>query len=220
MRIAPRTMLCGTDFQTQRSRKAGERFADLRQLCGAAGDKASLAIGMTGWLTRYITPVMREVLSWFPNCSAARLDRRSHLDRGVGNRMGSTSGAMLVNSGRSCAGRRPSSTWPTAIPPRAAALASVHRWQSHCNGAAMLGGGWDALDGGKTSATPSQWPETATRQPSPLSSPGVTTSRWTTGCFGAMTPQCALLEEAVQTAGIPPPMSYQARPVTHWVLRF
>jgi class 3 adenylate cyclase len=47
MRIAPRTMLCGTAFRVHEN-KAGARFDELRQLCTAAGDKASLAIAMTG----------------------------------------------------------------------------------------------------------------------------------------------------------------------------
>ncbi|HUB57779.1 MAG TPA: adenylate/guanylate cyclase domain-containing protein [Mycobacterium sp.] len=47
MRIAPRTMLCGIAFRVHEN-VAGERFDELRQLCTAAGDKASLAIGMAG----------------------------------------------------------------------------------------------------------------------------------------------------------------------------
>ena len=47
MRIAPRTMLCGTAFRVHVS-VAGDRFDELRQLCTAAGDKASLAIAMAG----------------------------------------------------------------------------------------------------------------------------------------------------------------------------
>jgi hypothetical protein len=42
MRIAPRTMLCGTAWRVQET----ARFDELRELCTAAGDKASLAIGM------------------------------------------------------------------------------------------------------------------------------------------------------------------------------
>jgi hypothetical protein len=42
MRIAPRTMLCGTAWRVQET----ARFEELRELCTAAGDKASLAIGM------------------------------------------------------------------------------------------------------------------------------------------------------------------------------
>jgi class 3 adenylate cyclase len=46
-RIAPRTMLCATAFRAH-AQLADARFEELRQLCAAAGDKASLAIGMAG----------------------------------------------------------------------------------------------------------------------------------------------------------------------------
>ena len=48
MRIAPRTMLCATDWQARAIHESRGRFAELRELCNAAGDKVSLAIGMTG----------------------------------------------------------------------------------------------------------------------------------------------------------------------------
>jgi hypothetical protein len=47
MRIAPRTMLCGIAGRV-RVNVAGSRFDELRELCTATGDKASLAIGMAG----------------------------------------------------------------------------------------------------------------------------------------------------------------------------
>ena len=47
MRIAPRTMLCGIAFRVH-EHVAGHRFDELQELCAAAGDKASLAIGMAG----------------------------------------------------------------------------------------------------------------------------------------------------------------------------
>jgi hypothetical protein len=47
MRIAPRTMLCGVAWRVHMN-VAGDRFDELRELCTAAGDKASLAIGMAG----------------------------------------------------------------------------------------------------------------------------------------------------------------------------
>ncbi len=47
MRIAPRTMLCGTTPRVH-DHAARDRFDELRQLCTAAGDKASLAIAMAG----------------------------------------------------------------------------------------------------------------------------------------------------------------------------
>ncbi|OMC21980.1 adenylate/guanylate cyclase domain-containing protein [Mycobacterium colombiense] len=45
MRIAPRTMLCATAWRVRMS-VAGDHFDELRKLCSAAGDKASLAIAM------------------------------------------------------------------------------------------------------------------------------------------------------------------------------
>ena len=48
MRIAPRTMLCATDFQGRAVHDSRGRFAELRELCSAAGDKVSLAIAMSG----------------------------------------------------------------------------------------------------------------------------------------------------------------------------
>ncbi len=48
MRITPRTMLCATDLQAREVQESQGRFAELRELCSAAGDKVSLAIGMSG----------------------------------------------------------------------------------------------------------------------------------------------------------------------------
>jgi class 3 adenylate cyclase len=48
MRIAPRTMLCATDFYARAIQEIRGHFAELRELCSAAGDKVALAIGMTG----------------------------------------------------------------------------------------------------------------------------------------------------------------------------
>ena len=47
LRIAPRTMLCGTAWRVH-DHAARDRFDELRELCAAAGDKVSLAIGMAG----------------------------------------------------------------------------------------------------------------------------------------------------------------------------
>jgi class 3 adenylate cyclase len=46
MQIAPRTMLCGAGWRVD-AHIAGH-FQELRELCALAGDKASLALGMTG----------------------------------------------------------------------------------------------------------------------------------------------------------------------------
>jgi hypothetical protein len=47
MRIAPRTMLCGIAWRVH-EHATGARFEELRELCAASGDKASLAIAMSG----------------------------------------------------------------------------------------------------------------------------------------------------------------------------
>ncbi len=47
MCIAPRTMLCGIAWRVH-EHVAGARFDELRELCAAVGDKASLAIAMVG----------------------------------------------------------------------------------------------------------------------------------------------------------------------------
>ncbi len=47
MRIAPRTMLCGIAWRAHVN-VVGDRFDELRELCAAADDKASLAIAMSG----------------------------------------------------------------------------------------------------------------------------------------------------------------------------
>jgi hypothetical protein len=54
MRIAPRTMLCATDWQAREVQESRARFEELRDLCAAAGDKVSLAIAMTGLATELV----------------------------------------------------------------------------------------------------------------------------------------------------------------------
>ncbi|MFZ1178323.1 MAG: AAA family ATPase, partial [Mycobacterium sp.] len=59
MRIAARTMLCGNGWRVHWD--ISERFAELRELCTAAGDKVSLAIGMVGLVPEhYIHGRVRE----------------------------------------------------------------------------------------------------------------------------------------------------------------
>ena len=53
MRIAPRTMLCANAWRVH-EHVAGDQFDELRQLCAAAGDKASLAIAMVGLLMDHL----------------------------------------------------------------------------------------------------------------------------------------------------------------------
>jgi adenylate cyclase len=53
MRIAPRTMICGNSFRTFHP-DISARFAELRDLCTEADDKASLAIGMAGMTVEHV----------------------------------------------------------------------------------------------------------------------------------------------------------------------
>ena len=53
MRIAPRALLCGNAFRVHVDISGG-RFEELRELCAAAGDKASLAIGMAGLVMEHM----------------------------------------------------------------------------------------------------------------------------------------------------------------------
>ncbi|PXW99134.1 adenylate/guanylate cyclase [Mycolicibacterium moriokaense] len=52
MRIAPQTMLCGTGWRVH-ANVAGDRFDELRELCGALGDKPSLGIATAGLVVGY-----------------------------------------------------------------------------------------------------------------------------------------------------------------------
>ncbi|MGB3475130.1 MAG: adenylate/guanylate cyclase domain-containing protein [Mycobacterium sp.] len=54
MRIAPRTMLCATDWQAREVQEGRSRFEELQELCDAAGDQVSLAIGMTALATELL----------------------------------------------------------------------------------------------------------------------------------------------------------------------
>jgi class 3 adenylate cyclase len=53
MRIAPRTMLCATAFRVHEN-ISGSRFEELRELCTATGDKASLVSGMAGLVMEHV----------------------------------------------------------------------------------------------------------------------------------------------------------------------
>jgi class 3 adenylate cyclase len=52
MRIAPRTMLCGSAWQGRAD--ISDCFQELRELCTTAGDRPSLAIGMTGLVAEHL----------------------------------------------------------------------------------------------------------------------------------------------------------------------
>ena len=64
MRIAPRTLLCGSGWRGDYA-SILDRFEELRELCTLADDKGSLAIGMTGMLgEHFMRARLREASSW------------------------------------------------------------------------------------------------------------------------------------------------------------
>ena len=84
MRIAPRTMLCGIAWRVHVN-VAGERFEELRELCTAAGDKASLAIGMAGLVVDHAwRDRIREASRLASEAMGPhRVDRRCDVDGGA-----------------------------------------------------------------------------------------------------------------------------------------
>ena len=117
MRIAPRTMLCGTAWRVHVN-VAGDRFDELRELCTAAGDKASLAIahGGAGDGSRVSGPDARGVAAGIGSLGPHRVGRRSDLDGGAVLRGRSTPRLRAPSGLTCCGGHRGSSTWPTVIP--------------------------------------------------------------------------------------------------------
>lgn len=78
MRIAPRTMLCGNAWRVQVD--VTDRFEELRQLCSATGDVASLAIAMAGLV------LYQAFQGPHPRCVAAGVGSLGHC--GVARRCG------------------------------------------------------------------------------------------------------------------------------------
>ena len=218
MRIAPRTMLCATDWQAIQESRG--RFPELRELCSAAGDKVSLAIGMTGLAAELVYAGRPREGSRLASEQMALLESIGDPTLTIGLAVAAFApGSMSASSASSCGGRRPSSTSPGATPPRAPASVLDRRWRSRWHTAALLGGGWAVPDGAKTSTTPSRWPDAATPQPSPVSSPGPMVSRYSTGCFGPTTPRCAQSRRRCRPPKGPATISHWAWPSTRWVSR-
>ncbi len=73
MRIAPRTMLCANAWRVH-EHVAGAQFDELRKLCTAAGDKASLAIGMAGLVMDHVFQARTREASQLASEAVALLD--------------------------------------------------------------------------------------------------------------------------------------------------
>ncbi len=121
MRIAPRTMLCGTAWRVQVN-VAGAGFEELRELCTAAGDKASLAIGMAELVIdhAYHGP--------HPRGGRELASERMALIESIGDptlTVGLSFPVIYAKlaqrrvSSTCCGGRKGSSTWPTVTRRRA-----------------------------------------------------------------------------------------------------
>ena len=81
----PHHAVCHRLVELEQSQETRGRFAELRELCSAAGDKVSLAIGMTGLAAEllYAGRSREAVTAGIRTDGAARVDRRSHPDHGV-----------------------------------------------------------------------------------------------------------------------------------------
>jgi class 3 adenylate cyclase len=73
MRIVPRTMLCANAWRVH-EHVAGAQFDELRKLCTAAGDKASLAIGMAGLVMDHLFQARTREASQLASEAVALLD--------------------------------------------------------------------------------------------------------------------------------------------------
>ena len=108
-------------------------------MCAAAGDKPSLAIGMAGLVAEHMTsrPGARGVAAGLRNHGAGRVDRQSDLDGRAVPRGDQHRSFRSARWPRRCAGRRPSSTWPTATPPKGTSFSGRRwRWRWHTRGTA------------------------------------------------------------------------------------
>ena len=126
MRIAPRTMLCGTAWRVHVS-VAGDRFEELRQLCTAVGDKASLAIAMAGLVADHAFQDRMREASQLASEAMALIESIGDPTLTVG-----LSFPLIYAKMRNrrvgptcCGGRKGSSTWPTVTRLKATSLSGL-----------------------------------------------------------------------------------------------
>ena len=165
MRIAPRTLLCVNTVRVAGT-IADTGFDELRELCSAAGDTVSLAIGMAGLMTTLVFHNRyREAARLASECSRLL---ESIADPSVDDEpilfVSPIHVAWQARQPKVCAWRSASSTWPTAIPPRAVWARSGHRWRwrSSCVAPVDIASVFQA--GGKTSIRRSRWSAASTRR--------------------------------------------------------
>jgi hypothetical protein len=118
-------MLCGIAWRVH-AHVAGDRFDELRQLCAAVGDKASLAIGMEGLVMDHAFQARMREASQLASEAWALAGSLGDPTLTVG-----LSFAVIYPKAESgewsdvLRGRRGLSTWPTVIPRRATLLSGL-----------------------------------------------------------------------------------------------
>ena len=125
MRIAPRTMLCGIAFRVH-EHVAGDRFDELRELCTAAGDKASLAIGMAGLVMDHVFQGRMREASQLASEAMALIESLGDPTLTVGLSFAAIYAKLESGEGLTCCGGHSgSSTWPTVIRLKATSLSGL-----------------------------------------------------------------------------------------------
>ena len=126
MRIAPRTMLCGTAWRVHVS-VAGDRFDELRRVVhrrrgqGVAGHRH----GGAGDGSRVSGPDARGVAAGIGSLGPHRVGRRSDLDGGAVLRGDLRQDSKAPSGLTCCGGHRGSSTWPTVTRRKATSLSGL-----------------------------------------------------------------------------------------------
>ena len=112
-------MLCGIAWRVH-AHVAGDRFDELRQLCTAAEDKASLAIVMAGLVVDHTFQGRTREASRLASETWALIESLGDPTLTVGLSFGpSTPRLKVVSFVTRCGGHSGSSTWPTVTPQKA-----------------------------------------------------------------------------------------------------
>ena len=166
MRIAPRTMLCGTAWRVHVT-VAGAGFDELRELCTAAGDKASLAVAMAGLVIDHAYHARLREASQLASEAMALLESIGDPNLTVGLCVPVLYANWKAPSiQRCCGGHKGSSTWLTVTPQKATSFSGL-RYRSPFRRGVLPVMAWVVLDGGTTCATAWRWPAAPTRCPTP-----------------------------------------------------
>ena len=191
MRIAPRTMLCGIAWRVHVN-VAGDRFEELRELCTAAGDKASLAIAMAGLVIDHAFQARIREASQLASEAMALIESIGDPTLTVGlSFAGDLRQGWKAASGMTCCGGHSgSSTWPTATRPKATSSSGL-RWRSPLRRGLLPGIAWVVPDGATTCGTAWPWPAAPTRCPTPGPLPTSTSPGIPHGVLGPTIGRCA-----------------------------